>query len=257
MSVFQDYARYYDSLYGDKDYKAECDFLEEVFSKYATGKVASILDLGCGTGGHAQLLAQRGYRVTGIDRSDPMLEQARSKTAGLNPAPELASGDIRTIDLGKTYDAVIAMFAVMGSMTSNEDLIAAFKTARRHLKLGGLFVFDAWSGLAVLTERPTDRYKIVERGDERIIRFVHPELNVLRQAVDVHYKVLHLRGDRVAEEVDEVHSMRYLFPQELGYSLKESGFNVKKLCPFPRLTDDLGERDWNLAVVAEAVCADA
>jgi SAM-dependent methyltransferase len=253
MSVFQDYARFYDSLYEGKDYKAECDFLEQVFSKCATRKVASILDLGCGTGGHAQLLARRGYRVTGVDRSDPMLEQARSKAADLHPAPEFVSGDIRTVDLNRTFDAVIAMFAVVGYMTTNEDLLAAFKTARRHLKPGGVFVFDAWSGLAVLAERPSDRYKIVDRDNERIIRFVHPELNILQQTVDVHYKVLHLRGNQVAEEVDEVHTMRYLFPQELAHHLTAVGFSIKRLSPFPRLDDELVERDWNWAVVAEAV----
>ncbi|MCX6844364.1 MAG: class I SAM-dependent methyltransferase [candidate division WOR-3 bacterium] len=253
MSVFQDYARYYDSLYEEKDYKAECDFLEQVYAKYASGKVATVLDLGCGTGGHAQLLAKRGYRVTGVDRSTQMLAQARSKTAGVSPAPEFTSGDIRSVDLGRTFDAVIAMFAVIGYMTTNEDLLAALKTARRHLKPGGVFVFDAWSGLAVLTERPSDRYKIVERGDDRIIRFVHPELDALQHTVDVHYKVLHLCGNQVAEEVDEVHTMRYLFPQELAHHLTQAGFHVRKLCPFLRLTDDLGERDWNLAVVAAAV----
>jgi SAM-dependent methyltransferase len=138
-------------------------------------------------------------------------------------------------------------------MTTNEDLLAAFKTARRHLKPGGVFVFDAWSGLAVLAERPSDRYRIVDRGDERIIRFVRPELDVLRHTVDVHYKVLHLRGDRLAEEVDEVHTVRYLFPQELAYYLGEAGLKTRRLCPFTRLEDELGERDWNLAVVAEAV----
>ena len=69
----------------------------------------------------------------------------------------------------------------------------------------------------------------------------------------VHFKVLRLPGERVVAEVDETHPMRFLFPQELTHYLGESGFHVRKLCPFMRLDEDLSERDWNLAVVAEAI----
>ena len=75
------YADQYDLLYSDKDYEAECDLLEEVFRRYGTGPVQTILDLGCGTGSHALLLARRGYQVTGVDRSQEMLAQARQKAA--------------------------------------------------------------------------------------------------------------------------------------------------------------------------------
>ena len=47
---------------------------------------------------------------------------------------------------------------------------------------GGLFVFDAWFGPAVLTERPADRYRIVEADGERIVRFAHPELDLLQHS---------------------------------------------------------------------------
>lgn len=53
MEVFgKEYTRAYDHLYQDKDYAKECDFIEAVFQKYSVG-VKTILDLGCGTGGHA------------------------------------------------------------------------------------------------------------------------------------------------------------------------------------------------------------
>lgn len=48
--VFKDYATSYDSLYQDKDYEAECDFLEGIFREFNV-PVKTILDLGCGTGG--------------------------------------------------------------------------------------------------------------------------------------------------------------------------------------------------------------
>jgi SAM-dependent methyltransferase len=250
MSVFGEYAQFYDTLYRDKDYAAEVAYLEAIFARWGGGQIHSVLDLGCGTGSHALPLAERGYAVTGVDQSAAMLAQARAK---LGDRARFEQGDLRSVDLGQTFDAVVSMFAVFGYMISNEDLAAAFQTARRHTRKGGLFFFDAWFGPAVLAERPSDRYKIFDTGGERVIRFVHPELDVLRHVVEVNYKVLRLAGATVVAEVDEVHPMRYLFPQEVAYYLQQAGFAVKHLGTFLHLDGGLDPRDWNLAVVAEAV----
>ena len=71
------YAEHYDLFYQHKDYEAGCSFVEAIFQRFAGQPVRSILDLGCGTGGHALRLAQRGYAVTGVDRSAAMLAEAR------------------------------------------------------------------------------------------------------------------------------------------------------------------------------------
>jgi len=248
------YASAYDALYQNKDYEAECDFLERIFARYAQAPIRTILDLGCGTGGHALPLAEKGCTVTGVDRSETMLAKARCETKDMAQDAEscnFVQGDIRTLDLGCTFDAVIAMFAVISYQTTNEDLVATFRTARRHLKLGGLFVFDGWFGPAVLTQRPTDRYKIVEADGERIIRFASAVLDVLGHTVQVNYKIIRLRNAQVVNEVDESHLMRFLFPQEIAYYLAEGGFKLLKLCPFMELNRQPTEQDWNVMVVAE------
>ena len=250
MTVFCDYAQFYDALYQDKDYAAECDFLEQVFKQYASYPIHTVLDLGCGTGGHALPLAQRGYVVTGVDRSAEMLAEAHRKAN--QTTVRFSQGDARYLDLGCTFDAVISMFAVISYMTANDDLLAAFRTARHHLQPGGLFIFDAWSGPAVLAARPADRYKLVETDRERVIRFVHPELDVLQHTVKVNYKVLRLRDGSVVQEVDETHPMRFLFPQEITYYLEEAGLRVCKLCPFMALSRSLSIADWNVTVIAES-----
>ena len=253
MSNFGAYAQYYDTLYQEKDYEAECDFLEQIFQAYGSGPVRRILDLGCGTGGHAIPLARRGYAVVGVDRSESMLRIARSKTAKMGLSIDFRQGDIRDVNLDQTFDTVIAMFAVVSYQITNADLTAAFRTARRHLRPGGLFVFDAWFGPTVLTQRPTDRYKIIESGNERIIRFVHAELDAVAQTVMVNYKVLHLKEGQVIDEVDETHPMRFLFAQEIAYFLETNGFELLKLCPFMALDRGLNEQDWNVTTIARAV----
>src|SRR5205814_7072190 len=75
------YASAYDALHEDKDYERECDLFERTFDELAAGGVRRVLDLGCGTGGHAIPLARRGYDVVGVDRSEAMLARAADKAA--------------------------------------------------------------------------------------------------------------------------------------------------------------------------------
>ena len=58
-------AKTYDAIYGNKNYAHECDILEQLFETKSS--VISILDLGCGTGGHAAELSKRDYRIAGLD----------------------------------------------------------------------------------------------------------------------------------------------------------------------------------------------
>jgi len=70
MVVFGKYSDYYDLLYRDKDYQKRVQlFKKRSLKKYSSHKVKTILDLGCGTGNHSIILAEKGYQLTGIDFS--------------------------------------------------------------------------------------------------------------------------------------------------------------------------------------------
>ncbi|HMK49640.1 MAG TPA: methyltransferase domain-containing protein [Thermodesulfovibrionales bacterium] len=240
------YAGAYDALYRDKDYEKECDYIESLFRKHGR-KPRSILDLGCGTGGHALILAQRGYRVTGIDRSSPMLEIARSKAKG--KGAEFIKGDITKLRLNRKFDAVISMFAVMGYQTANDSFAAVCKLARRSLSPGGLFMFDCWHGPAVLLDRPTPRIKEIDSGkDEKIIRYTLPEMDVMNHIVNVNFRVWRVKRNSFKENA-EVHPMRFFFPQEVIYFLEVAGFDKVRLYPFFEIDRELTDKDWNMMVV--------
>ena len=253
MTIFADYAQYYDLIYNDKDYQAECDYLEIIFSQHES-PVRNILDLGCGTGGHAIELCRRGYLVTGVDFSREMLDHAKKKAATLavTEAPRFIQGDIRTIELDQKFDAVIAMFAVISYMTTNNDLVRVFTTARNHLDTGGIFTFDAWFGPAVLSQKPFDRYKIINERDGKVIRFAHPILDPVKQTVSVEYKILHITNEKIILENDETHIMRFLFCQELTMMMRQAHFNDLHFNPYMNLDSPLTESDWNLSVIARA-----
>jgi 2-polyprenyl-3-methyl-5-hydroxy-6-metoxy-1,4-benzoquinol methylase len=161
--IFKSYAKYYDIIYADKDYGKECDFLEEIFKKYLKSKPKTILDCGSGTGGHAILLAKRGYEVTGIDLSEEMINIAKEKASKNNVNVDFHVMNLCNLRLNKKFDACISMFNVIGYITNNNDLLNALSNIREHLKKGALFIFDFWYGPAVLTILPSSRMKIVEK----------------------------------------------------------------------------------------------
>jgi SAM-dependent methyltransferase len=250
MDVFDDSAPYYDILYAEKDYAAECDFLEFLWKNLCTFSVQSVLDLGCGTGGHALLLAQRGYQVVGIDQSIGMITQARAKAKARSLDVEFLKKDIRNFQVHRTFDAAIAMFAVMSYQITNGDVLNTLCSTLAHLRQGGLFIFDAWFGPTVLSKRPTDRLKIAVRGNDRIYRYARPELDLLNQTVNVHYTFLRLSEKRIAlEEFNERHQMRFFFPQELALLSGAAGLKLAPLIPFMKPNGQLNEEDWNVTVI--------
>jgi SAM-dependent methyltransferase len=248
--VFKDYSNYYDALYSDKEYEAEVDFIRHLVSLESSQQ---ILDLGCGTGRHDFLLASSGHSVTGVDLSKRMLAIARKKAAQAGTKIEFILDDIRTVRLGKAFDLVISMFAVMSYQVTNDDLFKTLQTARAHLAPGGVFVFDAWFGPAVLAQRPEERVKEITTGDERIIRIAKPELDVLHNLVTVNYTIMRFKGEQQLDETHEAHRMRYLFLPEVAWMAQSAGFEVVKTCPFMDTGRLPTEKDWNVTWVLQAV----
>jgi SAM-dependent methyltransferase len=252
-----DYADAYDILYHDKDYAAECDLIERLFQRYGGGSIASVLDLGCGTGNHFLLLEQRGYEVVGVDRSAGMLTHARRKAAKSDHRNDrreaFYQADIRDFDLQRLFDAVLSMFAVLGYQLENSDVLAALKTARRHLRLGGLLIFDVWYGPAVLHQRPSQRVKVSPTPAGHILRVASGELNISRHLCTVKNDVWRFEGDRLVSKTDECHAVRYFFSQELSLFLQCTGFAPVRLGAFPEFDREPDETVWNVLGVARAV----
>ena len=248
MVFNEEYAGAYDALYQDKDYEKECDYVEALFKKYDY-RPTTILDLGCGTGGHALILAKRGYKVTGVDRSAAMLDIAKKKAEDQRLDIEFIEGDLTRMPVSKKFDAVISLFAVMGYQTTNAALAAACKVAKECLVPGGMFLFDCWHGTAVIADKPAPRLKEINSGKgEKIIRFTLPEIDGMNHVVRVNFRVWHTKGNAFTETF-ESHPMRFLFPQEIGYFLEVAGFQSVDLYPFLKLDTSLTEKDWNMMVV--------
>lgn len=226
MNIFQKYAQYYDLLYSDKNYKQEAAYIDALIKKN-TSSMHSILEFGCGTGKHARLLAGSGYMVHGVDVSPDMIVCARQQETHDNLT--FSCADIRLVDVGKTFDAVISLFHVMSYQVTNDDLDAVFLRASKHLVAGGLFIFDAWYGPAVLTEKPCVRVKRVENEQIKVVRIAEPALHNEMNCVDVFFTIFfESKRTGVIETFNERHTMRYLFVPEIVQLCERNSFELVK-----------------------------
>lgn len=234
MTVFNEYSQYYDLLYRDKKYDEEADFVAGKIGAYHPAAKA-VLELGCGTGKHAEMLIHRGFRVRGIDRSEGMLKEARERKSllpvELASVLEFSSGDLCSVRLDERFDVVISLFHVMSYQTGNADLDAAFATAAAHLSPGGLFLFDFWYGPAVLAELPEVRVKRLSDTNIELTRIAEPLIQPEENCVTVNYEIGILRKkDGVYSRLFESHRMRYLFLPEINALCERHGMSPVFYC---------------------------
>jgi len=115
-------------------YVEESEYFANVIRDNARIEVKTLLHLGCG-GGHNDHFLQRHFELTGVDLSEAMLSLARK----LNPKATYLIGDMRSVQLGRTFDAVACLDAIAHILTA-DDLRSTFITAWNHLEPGGVLL---------------------------------------------------------------------------------------------------------------------
>ena len=244
---FSEYSDYYDLYYADKDYSAEADFVLELASRFGV-KPRTLLDMGCGTGRHLEEFVKRGLKCDGFDLSAEMLSQCRKRLAGVGV--ELLEGNIIDFENSKQYDLVVSMFAAMGYLSENDHVIAGLHTARKHLRPGGIFIFDGWFGPAVLVQKPEERLHKYHDGEDTVVRKVIPSLDPIRQTVTVHYDVSVSRNGQIIKQIEEDQVMRFMFVQEMALFMEMTDLKLVYYCPFLEADNDLSPDTWNVIFVA-------
>ncbi|GGV05558.1 hypothetical protein GCM10010260_48460 [Streptomyces filipinensis] len=201
---------YSDALAGvyDEIYPSTPD-LEDIgeFLRTLTGPGASVLELGVGTGRVALPLAAKGFRVHGVDSSAGML----ARLAGKDPEGRITPvhADFATLDLGRTFDVVLAPFNALCCAVSPDEQIALIHAVARHTAPGGHVVVETFdpSDFHVQKKNDITTYPIPGRGA------MIESIGVLpaSQNMMVH-NTLFLDGEppKSASTV-----MRYLWPSEL------------------------------------------
>lgn len=162
------YAQTYDAAVSD--WQGEIDFYRS-FAADAASKGKSVLEIACGTGRVAIRLAKDGVRVVGLDYSPPMLDVAREKSRGMTNI-EWAEEDMRSFDLGETFELIIIPGHAFQNLVEAEDQVACLRSIERHLDPDGTLVVHLdHQSVGWLGDLVREKGGIFETVEE----YIHPE----------------------------------------------------------------------------------
>ncbi len=201
--MFTNSAELYDVVYSWKDYTGESQQVHELITAHLRSSGNTLLDVACGTGKHLEHLRDH-YVVEGVDLDEGLMAIARKRL----PNVPLHQGDMCGFDLGKQFDTVTCLFSSIGYTGSVERLNRAVASMARHLKPGGVLVFEAWLSPEVYHANVV-RSLCVEEGGMHVARVVHSGQEGRMSVMDFHYLVGTAEG---VEHVTELHEL-FLFTE--------------------------------------------
>lgn len=239
-------AQYYNELYQQKNYKAECDYIFKLLEPHLSTVAGSLLDVGCGTGNYFPFFIERGYHIVGLDISMDMLSIAKDKF----PSIEFLLGDISQIELKKKFDLITMLFHVINYQADESQLHNAIRSIASAMKTGGLFVFDFWNGDAVLLDPPRQTKKNIQLKNKEIIRTTNSTIIREKNLIHVKFKFEIYEKGVVVHEFEELHIMRYLFVEELKQILENNGLTVVETKVWLK-NERLTNQNWYGVMVAK------
>jgi len=208
-------------------------FLRLIEARAPTAR--TLLELGSG-GGHNAFYLKSRFAMTLSDLSEAML----ASSANLNPECEHVQGDMRNLDLRRSFDVVFVHDAI-DYMTTEADLEAALRTAHRHLEPGGLAVF--------VPDQVRERFESgsecggADAPDGRGLRFLEwtADLDARGTSGSTHYSFLVRAADGSVQSFHEEHVFG-VFPETTWVKLLErAGFDVEAVDEAVEETEGEGE----------------
>jgi len=214
--------RYYEIAF-DMNRKQEVDFLVHCFRRYGRRAVKSVLDIACGTGPHLIRLAERGYRMHGLDLSSENIEFLRERAEAKGLDVNLLVGDMTRFSLARPVDAAICMQDSQGHLLTNEAILSHLRCVQRAVRRGGLYVFDRY--MCSSWTDPARRWSWTRRRGRATVRATFEALKELNPVTQVFYEDMELEVlENGARHVyRQRHPSRMVFPQELRSLVELAG----------------------------------
>ena len=141
MDAYKALAESYDRLTNDVDYAATVDFYEQILAREGLHP-RTCVDLACGTGSVTEILARKGYEVTGVDMSEEMLTVAASKVMDLERLPMFSCQRLEQLRLPRAVDMAVCALDSLDYILDPADCAEAIRRAYKVLNPGGIFIFD-------------------------------------------------------------------------------------------------------------------
>ena len=216
--MFTASAEFYDLIYSTfKDYEAETAQIAGLL-RGLNPQCRTVLDVACGTGEHARLLAGAGFDVDGLDLDPAFIRMASQK----HPAGRFFEADMSDFQLPRRYDALLCLFSSIGYLRTLDRVGRAFGCFREHLAPGGIIVVEPWFLPGVL-----DPTKVVRQSAEAngvsVSRVSRVEIEGTLSRIHFDYEITDATGTRYATEI---HELGLFTPAELLQTFQAAGLRA-------------------------------
>lgn len=244
------HAELYDLFYADKPYREEAAFVDHCLQKYGAGG-RRVLELACGTGRHAFELEKIGYQVTAVDYSADMLKRARENSSLNASQVVFQQQDMTALSLGEgRFDAAVCLFDSIGYVASDGRVAKVLAGVHRHVRAGGLFVFEFWHAAAMLSSYEPVRVRRWNTADGQVLRISETHLDQKTNLAQVTYSVYELRADGTYAAFSETQTNRCFVIPEMADFLSSAGFTPLKWFAGFSEADDISDQTWHIVAIA-------
>ena len=232
MNEYKKFSYYFDEVVSSLDYDLWLEFIEPYLKDGDT-----ILDLACGSGTLLTMLKLKGYDCEGLDLSSDIIDIANEKAKINHLRIPYYVEDMTDFNLNKQYDMITCFFDSVNFLKTKEDIDNMFTCVKKHLKKGGLFIFDIFSETMF---KEYDNNLIEEDYHTFKIKWLTKKVNSTT-----------LKHDITITEGDVVFNESYYEYYHKLKSLNLEGFKLVKLCG--DFNDDLMAEDERILVVLQAI----
>lgn len=217
--IYANNGRYYDLVYGWKDYEKETEIIERLLTKFKVNNGDKLLDVGCGTGEHLKYMT-RNYRCTGLDINSDLLAIASKKNKNI----DFKTGNMINFKMNINFDVITCLFSSIGYVKTLKNLEKTLKNLFNHLNVGGVLVIEPWFNkksksfkvnIPFLTTFETTNVKIVRLSMAKI----KGDLSIM----DTHYLVAENSG--LVKHFSEEHLLGLFEKNDVLKIMKKIGFS--------------------------------
>ncbi len=240
-------AEYYDTYFlPAQKIQEECNYIMEMISPYLEG-YETLVDVGCGTGAHAEKLSGSFKRVHGIDISKDMIDFAEKNHGAGNIIYECM--DIRDVTERKEKNSVaISLAHVIGYQLDNDSVEQYFFGINNLLRRGGILFFNFYNQPALYMKSLQPRHTQIQ-GKDKITRISNATLNPDENCLNLDYYYIFESNGRDVSTYEVHEKMRYFTRLEIEYFLKKSGFELLSFFSY-NTKERLSPLEWNGGVIA-------
>ena len=225
MKLYSDLAEYYFVI--EKNHRnidSDISYITSVLQEFRSPK---LLDIGCGTGEHLEILSQYAIQCTGIDNSEAMLAIAKKR---FPLKIDFIRCDMTGFDYTKEFNAVLSLFGTFNYLIDDYAINRVLKNTYRSLKSGGMAIFEIWNAIPVMKIKKKEISRISSTfvKNKRIDRYrgftiTSRSMNCI---VEVDY-IYRIYDNGITQEIEDRHAMRAFTIEEMERFIHRNGFKIK------------------------------